>query len=292
MVLTTNSAIASAAGSTVALAIGAADRTRPYRLGQNQWNLDSVISKEHVVPQRYIDDAPPNVYNNFCILLSRDVFSEGDSQLLFNYVLNRKEEMSDAFIDMLSLWLQDELKHYEGLRRVYHSVVGVSYESMDRTFAARVHDIEPIRSLLENEFSLLVSLMFDELGSVYSYRRDLKEYYRHFDSAVRKIGHHLVKDEGMHFSNAAEILLHQHSHRLSEVPALLAKISHLEKNLDTYHKTFFLDHAQEKHRFPPCFNQVIVQVILSRLGLARKPSQEVVRELWEWVPEGCELVPV
>ena len=265
---------------------------KPNKIGQNRWKLEDIIAEHHSVPQHYFDSAPADVVANFRTLLSRDVFSEGDSQLLYDYVLDRKCEMSDAFIQMLTLWLQDELKHYEGLRRVYRSIAHVSYDEMDRIFAARTHSIEPIQTLLKDEFTILVSLMFDELGSVYSYRRDLKEYYRHFDTAIRKMGHHLVRDEGMHFNNAAEVLLTQHAHRLSEVPELLDSISRLEKSLTTYHKTFFLDHAQEQHRFPPQFNQVLIQVILGRLNLGHQPDQTTVRKLWQWVPEGCQLVPV
>ncbi|MEL6814330.1 MAG: hypothetical protein AAFP03_05890 [Cyanobacteria bacterium J06598_3] len=268
-------------------------KSRPIaKINQNRWDLEAVITQDHVVEQRYFDEAPQDVVDNFRKLLSRDVFSEGDSQRFYAYVKTRQGEMSDAFLAMLEKWLADELKHYEGLRRVYHGIAGVSYDTMDQLFAERTHAIEPIGLLLEDEFSMLLALMFDELGSVYSYRRDLREYYRHFSPAVKKMGHHLVKDEGMHFSNAAELLLCHHTHRFAEIPMLLEKISQLEKSLTTYHKTFFLDHAQEKHRFPSEFNQVIIQVILARLGLGDRPHQSVIRALWQWVPEGCTLVPV
>ena len=266
-------------------------QTHLHKIGQSRWNVESVISKAHTIPQQYLDNLSSEVLDNFQILLSRDVFSEADSQLLHAHVIERSAEMSDAFMQLLSLWRQDELKHYEALRRVYHSVANVSYRAMDAAFAARTHSIEPIRDLLRDEFSILVSLMFDEIGSVYSYRRDLKEYYCHFGSAIRKIGHHLIKDEGIHFSNAAEVLLSCHAHRLSEVPKLLSDICKLESSLSTYHRTFFLDHAQEKHRFPPCFNSVITQVVLARLGLASQPKQQTVRALWQWTPDGHRLVP-
>ena len=266
--------------------------TQVARIGQNIWQLKDVIEKYHVIPPQYFECVPAEVIQNFQTLLSRDVFSEGDSQQLYRYVLAREGDMSEAFINMLSLWQQDELKHYEGLRRVYYSLTNISYSEMDRIFAARVHDIEPIKCLLEDEFLILLSLMFDEIGSVYSYRRDLQEYYRHFDVAIRKMGHHLVRDEGMHFNNAAELLLSLHADRLCEVPACLEMIVQLESRLQTYHKTFFLDHAQERHRFPSHFNSVIVQVILARLGLGPKPSQAQVRSLWQWKPAGHTLVPV
>ena len=262
------------------------------KIGQNDWDLEAVISKEHVILQRHFDEAPPGVVRNFKNLLGRDVFSEGDSQSLYDYVMTRKAEMSDDFLRMLRLWLEDELKHYEGLRRTYHSISGVSYETMTQLFSARIHEIEPIRLLLVDEFSMLVALMFDEIGSVYSYRRDLREYYCHFGSEIWQMGHHLVKDEGMHFNNAAELLLRHHAHRLGEVRSLLESIAKLEKTLKKYHKTFFLDHAQEQYRFPAHFNQVIIRVILARLGLGDRPSQKALKELWQWVPKGHRFVPI
>ncbi len=262
------------------------------KISQNDWDLERAIAKNHVVPQRYFDEAPPGVVKNFRDLLSRDVFSEGDSQALYDYIMTRKAEMSDDFLAMLALWLQDELKHYEGLRRTYHSISGVSYETMTGHFLARVHDIEPIKMLLADEFTMLVAITFDEMGSVYSYRRDLREYYCHFGPEIQTIGRHLVKDEGMHFNNAAELLLSHHAHRLQEVRPLLENISKLEKTLKRYYKTFFLDHAQEQHRFPPHFNQMVIQVILARLGLGDRPNPKVLKDLWQWTPQGHTLVPV
>lgn len=262
------------------------------RLRQNPWVLDHVLPLDHRIPEHYFAQAPQGVLENFSNLLSRDVYSEGDAQILYNYVIARQEEMSDQFLAMLDLWLTDELKHYQALRRTHHCISGVSFAEMDRRFSAREHEFEPLQLTLADEFTLLVTLMFDEIGSVYSYRRDLKEYYRHFGPSIQKIGHHLVKDEGMHFNNAAEVLLTGHRHRLTEVKRLLEQISQLESRLKTYYKTFFLDHAQEQHRFPPQFNQVISRVILARLGLGQRPTSPELRQLWEWVPEGYGLVPI
>ena len=262
------------------------------KIGQNIWDLDAVIPKFHKVSERYFIQAPTGVAENFRQLLSRDVFSEGDSQVFFDYVVSRKGEMSDDFLRMLARWLDDELKHYEGLRRVYYSLSDVSYEMMTRIASERVHEMTPIQMLLADEFTMLVALMFDEIGSVYSYRRDLREYYAYFGPEVHRMGHQLVKDEGMHFSNAAELLLKHHTHRFGEIQTLLEDISRLEKTLTKYHNTFFLDHAQEKHRFPPYFNQVIVRVILARLGLGNRPPQNELRSLWQWVPAGYQRVPV
>lgn len=262
------------------------------KVKQNIWDLDAVLPLGYTIAREVFDRVPPEVYDNFCHLLSRDVYSEGDSQPLYDYVMTRREEMSLEFLAMLDLWLADELKHYAALRRTYHCVAGVSFAEMNRQFALRVPELEPIAMVLKDEFTLLVTLMFDEIGSMYSYRRDLWEYYRHFGKEIQKVGHHLVQDEGMHFNNAAELLLTHHQHRFGEVPELLANISVLEKSLQKYHHSFFLDHVQEQYRFPPQFNAVLIQFILARLGLGKVPDRSALQELWQWVPTGSKLVPI
>jgi hypothetical protein len=265
---------------------------RRSRVKQNIWDLETVLPIDYIIPPQYIELVPPEVYSNFCNLLSRDVYSEGDAQALYDYIQSRADEMSPEFLAMLDLWLEDELKHYEALRRTYHCIAGVDFADMNRHFATRVHEIEPIEMVLADEFTLLVTMMFDEIGSVYSYRRDLWEYYRHFGTAIQKIGHYLVKDEGMHFNNAAELLLTKHHHRLGEVQELLGQISTLEKSLQKYHQTFFLDHAQEQYRFPSHFNSVLIRFILARLDLGIQPDRSELQELWQWVPTGYQLIPI
>ncbi|MEO1671676.1 MAG: hypothetical protein AAFR77_12975 [Cyanobacteria bacterium J06631_2] len=265
---------------------------RNLNLKQNQWSLGQILPLEHQIQPQYLIDAPTVVLDNFCLMLSRDVYSEGDSQILYDYLMSRRADLNNDFLTMLDLWLEDELKHYEALRRTYHCLAKVSYQEMSDRFEQRVHDFAPIQTLLKDEFTILVTLMFDEIGSVYSYRRDIREYYRHFGSEIKQIGHHLVKDEGSHFNNAAELLLLHHSHRLQEVSQLLIEIVGLEHSLGKYHQAFFLDHAQEQHRFPPNFNQLISQVVLARLGLERSPKQADLRQLWQWTPDGQNLTPV
>ncbi|MGI0493774.1 hypothetical protein ACN4EG_18485 [Alkalinema pantanalense CENA528] len=80
--------------------------------------------------------------------------------------------------------------------------------------------------------------------------------------------------------------------RLDQVEPLLDEIAALEIRLGKYYKTFFLDHAQEQFRFPPQFNGVIIRVILARLGLGTRPEPRELKALWQWVPEGCRLVPI
>lgn len=255
-------------------------------INQIHWELDQVLPISHQISPQYFMDAPVGVVKNFSDLLSRDIFSEGDAQILYDYLMQRQGDFSEEFLGMLHLWIADELKHYEALRRTYHCISGVSFVEMNRLFQERTHEIKPIERVLEDEFTILVTMMFDEIGSVYSYRRDLREYYCYFGIEIQKIGHHLVKDEGMHFSNAAEIILNCHGDRLDQIEPLLQEISNLENSLGKYYKSFFLDHAQEQFRFPPNFNAAIIQIVLARLGLAKFPSSRVLKELWQWIPAG------
>jgi hypothetical protein len=168
-------------------------------------------------------------------------------------------------------------------------LAGVSFEAMDLAFAKRNHEIEPINSLLKDEFTILVALLFDEMGSTISYRRDLWEYYQYYGHEIGRIGKYLVMDEGIHFNNAVNFIKKNHSDRIQEIPFLLEQISQLESKLRRYCKTFFLDHAQEQFRFPKNFNQVIIQMILARFGLDKFPNEA--NTLWSWKPDGCVLVP-
>ncbi len=262
---------------------------------QNHWDLDTVIAVDHAIDPEYFANAPEQVAENFERLLSRDVFSEADAQFLYDWLLERG--VSPAFRQMLDHWLEDELKHYQSLRRCYRALSGVTYAEMDQEAEARAkkRNIEPIADLLVDEFSILLMLAYDEIGSTYSYRRDLAEFYCHFGREIAKVGQHLVRDEGQHFSNAAELILTLYPERLKDVSATLAKFDVREKQLartGSYHGTFFLDHAQEQARFPTDFNAVTMQVIQARLGIAAMPSQEKVKRLWQWKPKGCQFVPV
>ena len=264
------------------------------KLVQNSWNLGDVISVNHSIPIKFIEAAGADNTENFIRLLARDVYSEADSQSLYDYLTrpDRQWGISTEVFAFLRMWLEDELKHYRAIQRVYRAVSGVSYEHIEQQEADRVHEVEPINFVLKDEFTFLVALAFDEFGSTLSYRRDLQEYYRHYGPEVASVCQHLVRDEGAHAQNAIQLLIERHGHRLGEVEETLSQIIELEASLGRYCKTFFLDHAQEQNRFPPFFNEVVVQIILSRLGLADKPSGARVRETWNWKPVGQHLTPV
>jgi hypothetical protein len=59
------------------------------------------------------------------------------------------------------------------------------------------------------------------------------------------------------------LIQHRHADKIPQIEPLLQKISRMESQLPYYPKTFFLDHAQERHRFPQDFNAQVIGRILS-----------------------------
>ncbi|BFM41135.1 hypothetical protein [Synechocystis sp. LKSZ1] len=259
-------------------------------LQQRSWQVEDFLPVDYGLPSGLLTQLDQDLHRNCVRLLGRDVYSEGDSQPLFDYLQPRWAEFTPGFRQLMTLWLADEQKHYQALRRVYQLLTRIPEEEMNQCFARRHHEIEPIQALLADEFTILVALLFDELGSTISYRRDLREYYRHYGPAVTNIAKQLVMDEGIHFQNAAQILQTYHDKRLGELPALLHHISRLEKSLGRYCKTFFLDHAQEQERFPPDFNEVIIAMILAHFDLGPSPRRG--QYLWAWKPAGQAFTPL
>jgi hypothetical protein len=257
---------------------------------QRSWQLDQLLPLDYQLPASIWENLDRNLHHHFLLLLSRDVYSEGDSQALLNYLLGRKAEFTPEFWLMMDKWFTDEQKHYEALRRVYRLLSGISFSQMDETFSQRHHEIDPISAILTDELTILVALVFDEMGSTISYRRDLWEFYRHYGPVVHCLGKQLVMDEGIHFQNAVRVIQEKHGDRQAEIPNLLQSIAQLENNLGRYCKTFFLDHAQEQFRFPPQFNEVIIQIILAQFNLGNYPKNA--NCLWSWKPEGWKFVPM
>jgi rubrerythrin len=245
----------------------------------NNWDVDGLIPIDYQIPTKVLDNVENNLKNDFCLLLSRDVYSEGDAKFLYNYLLSRQQDLSDDFLALLPRWLGDEQKHYQALRRVYRCLSELNFAAMDDNFQRRSPSLEQIDWVLQDEFTIVSTLVFDELGSMFSYRRDLREYYQPFGKVLSRVGQHLVQDEGSHFRHFLNILQQNHSHRLKELPDFFHSLIKLEKSLGCYYHTFLLDHAQEMHRFPSYFSEVIAQLILAELNLGDRPSNTVIKSL-------------
>ncbi|MBE9204481.1 ferritin-like domain-containing protein [Synechocystis salina LEGE 06099] len=256
------------------------NQIKPHqKLCLNHWDVDALIPTNYRLSTKVLDNVDTSLKNDFFVLLSRDVYSEGDASFLYNYLLSRRQDLSKDFLALLPLWLGDEQKHYQALSRVYGALSGLTTTTMDSNFHRRSPSLEPIAWVLQDEFTIVSTLVFDELGSMLSYRRDLREYYQPFGKTFARVAQHLVQDEGSHFRHFLNILKQNYPHRLKELPDFFHNLINLEKSLGRYYHTFLLDHAQEMHRFPSYFSAVVVQLILAELNLGDRPSSTVVKSL-------------
>jgi rubrerythrin len=233
----------------------------------NPWDLDAILPLDYEL-EKSVDQT---LINRFCELLSRDVYSEGDAQGFYNYLHHRDRQsnnldswqLSDSLKQVLPRWLADECQHYRALRRVYQIVSGISETDINYHQHQRRPNLTAIAPVLVDEFTIVATFLFDEAGSMFSYRRDLREFYQPLGKPFARIAQRLVQDEGQHFRWFKQVLLNHYGDRLGELPATLKSIVQLEKSLGCYHGTFLLDHAQEMHRFPPDFSDRLVEWILA-----------------------------
>lgn len=243
----------------------------PEKSWVTNWNIDTILPWNYPVAESTQVNIPPTLISQFCTLLSRDVYSEGDAQGFYDYLQGRDRQpdtldsfrLSSSLKQVLPLWLVDELSHYQALRRVYQVISGISETEINHRQHQRRPNLTAIAPVLVDEFTIVATFLFDEAGSMFSYRRDLREFYQPLGRPFARIAQRLVQDEGRHFRWFKQVLLNHYGDRLGELPTTLKRIVQLEKSLGRYHATFLLDHAQEMHRFPPDFSDQLVDWILA-----------------------------
>ncbi|MBB4189037.1 hypothetical protein GGE07_005717 [Sinorhizobium terangae] len=172
-----------------------------------------------------------------------DMSSEYDSIHLLNYLKSQGMLLSDGFKTLHEAWLRDEQNHYAGLREIYHRLYDTPREEIDRKIKGRIPDFRPIAHLIQDEFSLLVAVAFDEITSARAYAYDRDTYTalggEPFLTWVKYAG----RDEGVHARNALELLKYAHGHRLNELAERVDAICQYELAGDLhYHGTFLFDH--------------------------------------------------
>ncbi|RMH03377.1 MAG: hypothetical protein D6702_06090 [Planctomycetota bacterium] len=174
-------------------------------------------------------------------LLWWDMTSEYDARFLSEYLEGLGLELSDEFLRIHRLWEAEEEAHYRVARRVREALFGWTAEER-RAFAARRPDFSPLAHLFADEFSIAVLIAYDELCTVQGYRANLPLYELlgpDYAAFVRRT----IADEALHYRRALELIRTRHRHRLSELPALLARIRAAESV--PYGNTFVMDHEEE-----------------------------------------------
>ncbi|MBK5010590.1 hypothetical protein IAE33_002450 [Pseudomonas sp. S60] len=173
-----------------------------------------------------------------------DMNSEFDSKHFLLYLMRRSDlTLSDDFLEFACLWHLDEQNHYRGLRKINSVLYGIPESKIDEFVASRQPDFTSIDQFLIDEFSILLSIAFDEVTSTRAYRQDFPLFDSLGPRCLSVWVRNAAKDEAAHYGNAIRLLKLSHRRRFNELPALLDRIVNFETAKDfAYHSTFLFDH--------------------------------------------------
>ncbi|QXI32220.1 MULTISPECIES: hypothetical protein [Pseudomonas] len=173
-----------------------------------------------------------------------DMSSEFDSKHFLIYLINRSDlKLSDDFLEFVCLWHLDEQNHYRGLRKINSVLYGFLEDDIDRAIKSRQPEFDSISSFMADEFTILVSIAFDEITSTRAYKQDFKLFDSLGPDCLSEWIRNAAKDEAAHYGNAIKLLKKNHSSRFNELPVILDKIVSLETSDGFgYNNTFIFDH--------------------------------------------------
>lgn len=173
-----------------------------------------------------------------------DMSSEFDSKHFLIYLMNRSDlDLSDELLEFVCLWHLDEQNHYRGLRKINSVLYGFREEDIDKEIKSRQPEFELISSFMVDEFTILVSIAFDEVTSTRAYKQDFKLFDSLGPDCLSVWIRNAAKDEAAHYGNAMKLLKKNHSSRFEELPELLDKIVSFETSDGFgYNNTFIFDH--------------------------------------------------
>ena len=190
--------------------------------------------------------------------------SEFDSKHFLRYLLDRKDlALTDAFIEFICLWHLDEQNHYRGLRKINSVLYQRSECEIHAEINSRKPNFDKISPLLSDEFTILVSIAFDEITSTRAYKQDFKLFDSLGPRCLSTWIRNAARDEAAHYGNALKLIKLNHSSRLPELSEILNNIVSFETSEDfNYHNTFIFDHDTDdfSHELLVCSKNTILEV--------------------------------
>lgn len=214
----------------------------PYVPKRRSWSIDALLDGMSAAE---LDNTPEEV-EAARPQLWIDLAAEWDARLLEAHIRDMGRGFSRAFGAFLDAWAADEARHTEGLLRLYCLVTGEAEGAVRQRLGARRGDFESVEPLLEDEFEVLVLLAYDEAMSTAGYSEDIPFYRSLGPPAFGELLRELKNDEAVHYRNAVELLVRDHSARADEVPSVMARIVRFDEAQDEYRATFVLDHATDQ----------------------------------------------
>ncbi|RCL24830.1 hypothetical protein C6A77_15215 [Pseudomonas sp. AFG_SD02_1510_Pfu_092] len=173
-----------------------------------------------------------------------DMSSEFDSKHFLNYLMKRTDlNLSDEFLEFVCLWHLDEQNHYRGLRKINSVLYNQSENLIDQRIKSRKPDFGSVSTFLRDEFTILLSIAFDEITSTRAYKQDFDLFDSLGPCCLSTWIRYAARDEAAHYGNAMKLLKLHHSCRFEEAPRFLDDIINFEtSHRFTYQNTFIFDH--------------------------------------------------
>lgn len=196
-------------------------------------------------------------------ILWGDLRAEHDAENLCQWL--QQADCSSEFTAFERVWRRDELNHFLGFRRLYCLLYGIDEASIDRQLKARVTNFELLKDFLQDEFTIVLTIAYDEIATTLAYTDDYEMYRSLGDRTCINWIKNVVRDEGIHFQNCIELLKRYHVSRINEIPDCLQELVKWDLQRHEYQGTFLFDRATEQ--FTPAFLDRCQQILLSHFKL-------------------------
>jgi len=173
-----------------------------------------------------------------------DMSSEFDSINFLRYLFSRRDiKLSNEFIEFVCLWHLDEQNHYRGLRKINSVLYSMPEDRIDREIKSNSPDFSYIEYFMKDEFTILLSIAFDEVTSTRAYKQDISFFDSFENQSLSTWIRYAARDEAAHYGNAIKVLRLNHLQRFDEAEVILDNIVEFETSANfTYQRTFIFDH--------------------------------------------------
>ena len=179
--------------------------------------------------------------------LWKDLYTEYDARHLEREIRYRgllKTPEAEVF---LSAWAADERRHTCGFVRIMELVADVKPADLWKALAERKHDFAAVAPCLADEFSILVTIAFDEMVTCHAYKEDRGFYATLGDDRFLIWLRELMADEAIHCRNAIKVIRKRHAGRRYEAEAILERLTCGVISPSDYGGTFVLDYFGDHH---------------------------------------------
>lgn len=196
--------------------------------------------------------------------------AEYDARHLSAFLRSSQISFTPEFWVFEEAWRNDEHNHYLGLRWLYSGLYSMSVEAVDQRLAAQKPDFSQVEHLIADEFTLCVTLAYDEFASARGYAQDFELYEQFGPPPVAQWIRYAARDEMLHHLNAIDLIELHYAERVAEMPRIIDRLIHHDTTEGyEYRSTFLFDHEPDPghNPFGPEFLRECGKVVCSRFGV-------------------------